>query len=236
MLQMRTQPFGSGFITASKELQHAQHVFGTKGEASPHCAEDTVRTYTERLGGIAHMRQVHGDHVAFAHGPGVYEEADAIYTDHRDLWIAVKTADCVPVLVSSPYGVGAAHCGWRGLQNGLLHKLLDKMATEFNLTSSDLFIHIGPCIRQRNYEVDESFLLDFDEKHFFESENSGKLMMDCAGIARSQAMNFGFLDLNIHDSGLCTYERDDLFNSYRRSQQKREQHNVQLSLVRRFEI
>ena len=237
MLQTRhTQSFGTGFITAGKELPHAQHVFGTKSETGKTGAEDIVRTYTERLGGIAHMRQVHGDHISFAHGPGIYEECDAIYTDHRDLWIAVKTADCVPVLVSSPYGIGAAHCGWRGLQNGLLPKLLEKMSDEFNLSTVDLFIHIGPCIRQRNYEVDDIFLHDFDEKHFTESSNPGKVLMDCASIARSQAIDFGVPDLNIHDSGLCTYERDDLFNSYRRSKQKEEPHSVQLSLVRRFEI
>src|SRR5271165_3406173 len=65
---------------------------------------------------LATVRQVHGDRVVRA-APGGQEPADGLWTDGgTDLWVGVKSADCVPVLLASADGrcVAAVHSGWRG--------------------------------------------------------------------------------------------------------------------------
>src|SRR6218665_2058848 len=119
-----------GYLSGRKQLPYAQHVFGTRAEASVNAAS-AIRNAVERLGAIAHMQQVHGNKVVYAHTSGLYEECDAIYTDKPDLWLAVKTADCVPLLISSPNAVAAVHAGWRGLEAGVIPATIKQLCREF---------------------------------------------------------------------------------------------------------
>ena len=74
-------------------------------------------------------RQVHGDVIMTAQGgPESVKgcpDADAYITAEKHLPIAIRTADCVPVLIFDPLtpAIGLAHAGWKGTQrrigNGL---------------------------------------------------------------------------------------------------------------------
>lgn len=215
-------------------MEYAEHAFGTS-EGSGEDINATVRGYTELMGPIAFMRQVHGDRIAYAFDPGCYEEADAIFTDNEDLWLAVSTADCVPVLLSCPHGVAAVHCGWRGLEAELLPKVIETLMKEFSVTGVDIFMHIGPCISQEHYEVDESFKESFDEKHFQPSKTKGKVLLDMRSVVIEQAREAGISLNHIQDSGLCTFSEKELFHSYRRNKEEgKDDYNVQLSMIRRL--
>lgn len=219
------------FVQSEHDLPYADYVFGTT-DGTGENVNDTIRYYTEQLGPIAHMRQVHGDRIAYADKVGVYEEVDALYTDKPDLWLAVKTADCVPVLVSSPKAVAAVHCGWRGLHAQLLPKTLQTMMETFGVSPMELYVHTGPCIRAEHYEVDDTFAHYFDERFLKPAKKKGKLLLNMPAVVRRQAMDAGINDLNIFDSALCTYEDDDLFHSYRRAKHAgQENYRVQLSLI-----
>lgn len=224
-------------LELEQPLQYAEHAFGTlQNEEKPQTLDELIRAYTEVLGPIAHMRQVHGDRVVYTNEAGCIEEADAIYTDNPDLWLAVKTADCVPVLISTPYAVAAVHCGWRGLQQEILPKTLKILMDEYNISAVDVFIHIGPCISQNKYEVEEHFKKIFDEKFFQPAGKKGYVLMDLVAIAESQAREMGVPKAHIIDSGLCTYEDKDLFHSYRRHKHLGEEgYKVQCSFVKRFD-
>ena len=212
---------------------HGEYAFGTALDAKPDI-EANLRLLTEKLGPIAQMRQVHGDTIHYASKAGVYQEADAIFTDHPDLWLAVKTADCLPVLITSPYAVAAVHAGWRGLQKNIIGKTLDLMINEFSLDPTKVFMTIGPHIRQHHYEVEDSFTNYFDDKFFRPSKNEGHLMLDLGGVARMQAREAGLTDLSITDCGVDTYA-DERFFSYRRLSQAGQPINVQPSLIKRGE-
>lgn len=218
------------------ELPFADHAFGTK-EGTADDVEETVRIYSEIVGPIAHMRQVHGDRIVYADGPGVYEEADALFTDHHDLWLAVKSADCVPVLLSCPQAVAVVHCGWRGLEAELLPKTIQLLMDEYQITTIDIHMHIGPHISWNNYMVEEKFKDLFDEKHFKPAGKKGYTLMNLAGIARSQAREMGMPEANIVDAGLCTFHEKDLFHSHRRNKASgKDGYNVQLSMVKRSDM
>ncbi len=212
---------------------HGEYAFGTALDAKDDI-ETNLRLLTEKLGPIAQMRQVHGDTIQYASKPGVYQEADAIFTDHPELWLAVKTADCLPVLITTPYAVAAVHAGWRGLQKNIIGKTLNLMIDEFNLDPTKVFATIGPHIRQHNYEVDDNFTNYFDDKFFRPSKNEGHLMLDLGAVARQQIREAGLTDLSITDCGVDTYS-DERFFSYRRLSQKGLPINVQPSLIKRVE-
>jgi len=212
---------------------HGEYAFGSALDAHD-SIDHNLRMITEKLGPIASMRQVHGDTLHYASKPGVYQEADAIFTDHPELWLAVTTADCLPVLISTPYAVAAVHAGWRGLQKNIIGKTLNLLVDEVNLDPAKVFMTIGPCIRQHNYEVDESFTNHFDDKFFRPSENEGHLMLDLVAVARMQASEAGLPELSVTDCGVDTYS-DKRFFSYRRSCHEGKEKNVQPSLIRRVE-
>lgn len=223
----------SGFLTTPKPLQHAQHVFGTKGVQD---GDADIRAYTERLGPIAHMRQVHGTRVVHAHTSGVYEDCDAVYTDEENLWLGVKTADCAPVLVSSPAGVAAIHAGWRGLEAGIIGLTIDTMCDHFGLTPDDLHVALGPCIHMDNYEVDGTFAARFGDRFVRPSERKGHLLLDIPAIVRHQVIKAGVLDIHYHTLNRCTYAERDTFHSYRRHclEGKSSAFGRQVSLIRRL--
>lgn len=210
---------------------HAELQFGTVENAQP-TTEENMRLLAEKLGPIAYMRQVHGDNIRYAAKPGVYEEADALFTDRQDIWLAVSTADCLPLLVSSPDAVAAIHAGWRGLRQGIVEKTIHKLREEFAMDVDKLFLSVGPCIRQNNYEVSDDFTAYFDEKFFRPSERKNHLKLDLPAVARQQAIQAGMLEMNIFDSDVDTYA-DKRFFSYRRSKKEGHDVNVQPSLIRR---
>lgn len=215
----------------SPPAPHAELQFGTVQNAQP-TTEENMRYLAEKLGPIAYMRQVHGDNIRYAAKPGIYEEADALFTDRQDLWLAVSTADCLPLLISSPEAVAVIHAGWRGLRLGIVEKTIQKLREEFGMDVGRLFMSVGPCIRQRHYEVSDDFTDYFDEKFFRPSDKKGHLLLDLPAVARQQAIDAGMFDMNIFDSGVDTYS-DKRFFSYRRSKKEGKVVNVQPSLIRR---
>ena len=234
MIQVATHPTPRGYMSA-RTLPHAQHIFGTVEESGWVSIDDSIRRATERLGPIAHMAQVHSNRVTYAHTSGLYTECDALYTDKPDLWLAVKTADCVPVLISSPDAVAAVHAGWRGLESEILAETIATLTDTYGLDATDLHVAIGPCICQQHYEVDGSFANIFPEKFLRESETEGKLMLDVAGLAAWQVQQAGVLDFHIQTMNRCTFEEEGVFYSHRRAVQTEtlEGNGRQLSLIKR---
>lgn len=203
----------TGFLTVNKPLPHSEHIFGTKSGG-------TIGAATERLGPIAHMHQVHGNRMVYAEQAGQYEDCDAIYTDQPGLWLAVKTADCVPVLISSTYAVAAVHLGWRSVQQDLMRIAIETLCKDFAQAPEDLHIAMGPALSQPNFEVESRFVEMFNvnnpQRFFRTSDNAGHVMMDLKGIIRAQAMEAGALDIHIHSLPNCTFADSGTFHSYRR--------------------
>lgn len=114
---------------------------------------DAVAARQQRIVGRpwSRPRQVHGVAVVDVRAPGDGNgvDADAAVTRRDDVALAVLTADCAPVALSSPDGViGVAHAGWRGLVAGVLEATVDAMA---DLGATDIHAVVGPCIRPSCY-------------------------------------------------------------------------------------
>ncbi len=111
---------------------------------------------------IVHLAQVHGARAvsvpADAAGPraaGTWADADAAATADPALAVAVKVADCVPILLADRRSgaVAAVHAGWRGTAAGAAAAAVETLVRRHGATASDLLAALGPSIGPCCYEV-----------------------------------------------------------------------------------
>ncbi len=106
----------------------------------------------------ATVHQVHGNAVVRVGEPGSAGEADAMVSAVPGLPLAVFTADCLGVVITSDAGVGVAHAGWRGMAAAVLVRTVDVMRAN-GMTPAAAYAgpHIGPCCFEVGAEVAERF-------------------------------------------------------------------------------
>jgi len=100
------------------------------------------------------VKQVHGRDVRHVRAQDepvrvLEESADALVTGVRGVAIAVRTADCVPVLLADVQTrkVAAVHAGWRGVVAGVVSDSVCALrdAGAESAVVAAIFPHIGPC-------------------------------------------------------------------------------------------
>ncbi len=148
--------------------------------------------------------------------------ADAVVTNLPGVLIGIKTADCVPILLSTTMGspVAAVHAGWRGTAMGILKKTIATMINRFSVSADDILIAIGPSIRACCYEVGQEVAEKISlvaESGEYIIKTKDKLFVDLARANIAQALLMGVPEKNIWDSGECTCCQQHRFYSYRAS-------------------
>jgi YfiH family protein len=91
---------------------------------------------------------------------------DGLVTDTPGLLLAVRTADCLPLLIVDPKkrAIGAFHAGWRGTLKRIAEKGVGEMRRWFGSKPEDLRAAIGPCIHSCCYEVGEEVREQFQSQ------------------------------------------------------------------------
>jgi len=151
------------------------------------------------------LRQVHGDTVVRVERPGAGAgtTADACVTAEAGCALAVLTADCAPVVLSSPEGVlGAAHAGWAGLVAGVLERTVETMAAMGATTISAV---VGPCIRPECYRFGDDDLAGVARRLGADvraRDASGAPALDLVAGARAVLHRSGVV--TVADVGSCT--------------------------------
>lgn len=185
-------------------------------------AENRRRAVEAVLPG-ARLVTIHQVHSADAVVAGEWPDdarppADAMVTDRPGILLGILTADCAPILLADRDAgvIGAAHAGWRGALAGVAESTVAAME-RLGAQRSRIAGAIGPCIAQRNYEVDhdfaeqigpdnDRFLIDGPRgKPHFDLESFVVARLAAAGITRIEAL------------GLDTYADPERFFSYRRA-------------------
>ncbi|MSQ00989.1 MAG: laccase domain-containing protein [Myxococcales bacterium] len=109
------------------------------------------------VGGIRTASQVHGREILVVEGlgPTPVVEADAVLSTTAGVAVAVRVADCVPVLVASAagHGVIAIHAGWRGTAADIVRVGVTALRSALGAPNEPLCAAIGPSIRSCCYEV-----------------------------------------------------------------------------------
>jgi YfiH family protein len=174
---------------------------------------------------IVEVHQVHGDGVHCVHrgGPshstpdGRDTRADAVLCDDPGRVVAVRVADCCPVLISTTDGslVGAVHAGWRGAVGGVLVRALESMQREWNVRPGQIVAAIGPCIGADAFEVGPEVARAFEgvfgagtrlvrPRRMGDHDEAGKFMVDLKGALREQLLSAGVLASQIDVRPECT--------------------------------
>ncbi|HKY62667.1 MAG TPA: peptidoglycan editing factor PgeF [bacterium] len=169
--------------------------------------------------------QVHGDAIATIRDFGEAKalkgrKADAIITTAWAVPIAIRTADCVPILLAHPDRVVAAvHAGWRGTQAGILAKTIQTMEREFKADPAEIFAAIGPSICGPCYEVGkevaEHFIPAPDSKICRPRPGGERFELDLKAANAAQALAAGLRPENLEIHPECTRCREDLLHSHR---------------------
>ncbi|MBL0176556.1 MAG: peptidoglycan editing factor PgeF [Ignavibacteria bacterium] len=187
----------------------------------PARVEERLRRFLDALGlapdEIAFMDQVHGDRIAIAEEPGEYPACDALATRVPHLGLAVRVADCVPVVLYAPGEnlVAAIHAGWRGTAAHIAAKTVAQLCETYGLQASDFCAYIGPGAAACCYEVGADIAALFPAAVLRPLDNGGA-MLDLHAANARQLADAGLHAENIDADPLCTVHNEALFHSHRR--------------------
>lgn len=114
--------------------------------------------------GYERLHQTHQVHGGAVHVPApdaapadtFRVEADALVATAPGMAVAIRVADCVPVLLADPATgrVAAAHAGWRGVVTGVVGAALDALdPSDPGAVIAAIGPSIGPCCFEVGEEV-----------------------------------------------------------------------------------
>ncbi|HJT19939.1 MAG TPA: peptidoglycan editing factor PgeF [Nitrospira sp.] len=208
-----------------------RHFFGTRAHADSVTFDVGVPVRTEGKSGrewLLSVKQVHGTDALVVDRPLTEADRfdggwDALITDQPGVTVAVRTADCVPVLVYDRRrrAVAAIHAGWRGTVAGIVPKTIGMLMDRFKITKADLRLSIGPSAGSCCYEVDEPILASLrqawsDWQLVIHDQRGTAAYLDLKKLIRRQIEGIGIGSRQITTVNLCTICQDQLFYSYRR--------------------
>jgi len=146
------------------------------------------------------------------------ENCDALITNQKNIMLTILTADCVPILLfdKKQNVISAIHAGWKGTEQKILYKTIEKMKEIFNSNPKDILASIAPSIGKCCYEVDWNVA-----KHFKDTENAyenrgEKQMLDLPYVNKVQLLQAGIDEHNIELSNVCTACEVEEYFSYRK--------------------
>jgi polyphenol oxidase len=153
---------------------------------------------------VAVMHQVHGDQVIVVDATPKTPTADALVTSNKEIALAVRVADCLPLLMYSENVVAAVHVGRKGLVNKVAVNAVNQMR---KLGAEEIQGVVGPHICGDCYEVGPELYAQVRADHPATAAKNNHLNL-YAGLVEQLA------GISLTNLNLCTKELPDYF-SYR---------------------
>ncbi len=184
---------------------------------------------------ILHLHQIHSDKIVSIPSAVQAQAQAAAPVADADAWLlaplpagwgaAILTADCVPLFLWDESGtyVALAHCGWRGVVNGLPGKAARALLQES--PHARLNAWLGPHIQACCFEVQEDVASQFRAACLV--RKNGKIFVDLNAAIKHQLLQAGLAAKDIHAPYYCTCGDRENFFSWRRDHQK----NLLLSFI-----
>ena len=170
---------------------------------------------------VAELRQVHGVRTLFEPAPWNAEKAsategDGMATRREGLALAIKTADCQPVLLAHASGrvVAAAHVGWRGNHQNYPGRIVAELCARYDLNPADLSAVRGPSLGPAAAEF-TGFDSEWGET-FRPWFDASARTMNLWRLTRDQLLAAGLRPERIYSLDLCTASLPGVFFSSRR--------------------
>jgi polyphenol oxidase len=169
---------------------------------------------------IVTQKQVHSTNINYTEFSCHFDNSDGLHSNKKNIFLTIKAADCIPIFLFEPEKkvIAGVHSGWKGTHHKILSKMISELRNIYVVKPDKLIAYIGPGISKENYEVSKDVAGNFDNdvKEF----RNEKYYLDLKKDNYNQLINSGVRKENIEVSPLCTYERNDLFFSYRKEKHK----------------
>ena len=143
------------------------------------------------MGDVFFLPQKHTDTVITPDDPLPENGADASVTDKVNLGLAIRTSDCVPLLLvcTKTRLIAGVHSGWRSTLANITQKTIDRMI-QMGATPNTIRAALGPSIQQCDFPVQDDVRIPFITtqpdiaSYFIPFEDRYKL--DVAGVVMHQ--------------------------------------------------
>lgn len=154
-------------------------------------------------------------------------DCDGFVTNEKGVTLAVRTADCVPILLYDEKGIiGAVHAGWRGTANRIQQNAVNEMV-KLGAKADNIKVAVGACIHKCCYEVGEDFCNTLCEllgselalRHI--EKRAESVYCDLVSLNCELLISAGVKGENITASEACTCCESELYFSHRASKGKR---------------
>lgn len=164
--------------------------------------------------------QVHSNVHNYVSETAFFRGSDGLYTDQKNLFLAVNIADCIPVFMYDSVNnvVAAIHSGWKGTHKKIVSLTLSTLIDKFNTNPENVYVYIGPGISVKNFEVGKDVYDLFEDEYKVVRE--GKYYVDLKKDIYSRLLKQHVPSENIQVSKYCTFGDSNMFHSYRRDKDK----------------
>lgn len=191
--------------------------------------ETQPRLYTQH--------QIHSDRILvlganelshYGAKPGMEPEGDSLVSPESNVWLGIKTADCLPLLIGDPKTkvMAAIHAGWRGTVARVAEKTVKLMVRQQKVDPKNIVAALGPSACGDCYEVGEDVAIkiktEFKDWETYlkpfglQPSGSGKYKLDVPLANVRQLLNIGVHPANIHTALYCTIHQNQHFFSHRK--------------------
>lgn len=157
----------------------------------------TIGLHTfDRYNDVLFLPQNHGDNIAFPDQNLPETGADASINLKGSIALAIKTADCVPLLLACTKTkmIAAVHAGWPGALNCIAQKTV-KMMQDHGADPAHIIGAIGPCIHDVTYpvgaELRDRFIAENNANGDFFKPFEDRFCLDVPGIVAKQLRDVG---------------------------------------------
>ncbi len=168
--------------------------------------------------GFLVLHQVHGTRLVDASEWQLHCSADALSTSNPGIRIAVKTADCLPILLADPVKrvVAAVHAGWRGTAAGIAAASAAALKDRYGCRPEDLLATFGPSIGPCCFEVGPDVAPRFSNLFPERDDLHQRTKIDLREANRRLLLQAGLAHPNIASGAPCTSCGGPEFHSWRR--------------------
>jgi len=201
------QNFGTGLGDPDSHIEHNLHriVKSAALPSLPHQAIQVHQTGILWCNGSGHMHQ---------------HQADILISSQANTAIAVRVADCLPILLADPETgmIAAVHAGWRGTAAGIIKHAIKAMH-QHGVKRENLLASLGPCIGPCCFAIGHETAIALKQSTEGAANcisRTSETHADLLEINRLQLIESGLAVTHIEAVRACTACDPDRFFSFRR--------------------